>query len=127
MPFTPRLLRDARDGSACREEIARLASLAPTAARAQRMALLEKLLEIHEVEALRALAPEDPVGIVLARMRERGLRQADIAPWVGGRSRASEILSRKRPLSLGMIGALARELRIPVELLLPRTRARAEE
>jgi HTH-type transcriptional regulator/antitoxin HigA len=127
MSFVPRLLRTERDCSGCRDEIARLASLEPTPARARRIELLEKLLEIHQAENLRALAAGDAIDAVLVRMRERGLRQADIAPWVGGRNRASEILSRKRPLSLAMIEALARELHIPVELLLPQPRGRGAE
>ena len=51
-------------------------------------------------------------------MEEQGLRQADIAAIVGGKNRASEILSRKRPLTLAMIRALHEKLGIPSELLI---------
>jgi HTH-type transcriptional regulator/antitoxin HigA len=51
-------------------------------------------------------------------MEEQGLRQADIAEIVGGKNRASEILSRKRPLTLSMVRALHDKLGIPSELLI---------
>jgi HTH-type transcriptional regulator/antitoxin HigA len=51
-------------------------------------------------------------------MEEQGLRQADIAAIVGGKNRASEILSRKRPLTLSMVRALHEKLGIPSELLI---------
>jgi HTH-type transcriptional regulator/antitoxin HigA len=51
-------------------------------------------------------------------MQEQGLRQADIAAIVGGKNRASEILSRKRPLTLVMIRALHEKLGIPSEVLI---------
>jgi transcriptional regulator with XRE-family HTH domain len=56
-------------------------------------------------------------------MEERGLRQTDIAEIVGGKNRASEVLSRKRPLTLAMIRALHEKLGIPSELLIQEPRA----
>jgi HTH-type transcriptional regulator/antitoxin HigA len=50
-------------------------------------------------------------------MEEKGLRQKDIADLLGGRNRASEVLSRKRPLTLPMIRALYEQLDIPPALL----------
>ena len=59
----------------------------------------------------------DPVDAIEVKMEEKGLRQKDIAPLLGGRNRASEVLSRKRPLTLDMIRALHNVLHIPLHIL----------
>ena len=64
-----------------------------------------------------------PVEAILFRMDEQGLRQKDIADIVGGKNRASEVLSRKRPLTLAMVRALHEKLGIPSELLIQEPRA----
>jgi HTH-type transcriptional regulator/antitoxin HigA len=51
-------------------------------------------------------------------MEQQGLRQKDIAPLLGGKNRASEVLSRKRPLTLPMIRSLYEKLGIPPGLLI---------
>jgi len=51
-------------------------------------------------------------------LEQQGLMQRDIAPLLGGKNRASEILARKRPLTLPMIRALHRALDIPSQALI---------
>jgi HTH-type transcriptional regulator/antitoxin HigA len=101
------------------EEARRLAKGDPDPASAQgaRLELIAKLIDDYERERFKFGKP-DPVQAIFFRMQEQGLRQADIAAIVGGKNRASEILSRKRPLTLSMIRALNRELGIPSELLI---------
>jgi len=101
------------------EEARRLAKDDPDPASAEgaRLELLAKLIDDYEKERFKFGKP-DPVDAILFRMEEQGLRQADIADIVGGKNRASEILSRKRPLTLSMIRALNRKLGIPSELLI---------
>lgn len=82
-----------------------------------RLELLAKLIEDYEKLHFKFRKP-DPVEAILFRMEEQGLRQKDIAEIVGGKNRASEILSRKRPLTLPMIRALHEKLGIPSELLI---------
>ena len=82
-----------------------------------RLELLAKLVEDYEKEHFKFRKP-DPVEAILFRMEEQGLRQKDIADIVGGKNRASEVLSRKRPLTLAMIRALHEKLGIPSELLI---------
>ena len=72
-----------------------------------RLELLAKLIDDYERERFKFRKP-DPVEAIVFRMAEQGLRQADIAAIVGGKNRASEILSRKRPLTLSMVRALTR-------------------
>ena len=82
-----------------------------------RLELLAKLVEDYE-KARFVFDRPDPVEAILFRMEEQGLRQKDIAEILGGKNRASEVLSRKRPLTLPMIRALYEKLAIPPELLI---------
>jgi len=82
-----------------------------------RLELLAKLIDDYERERFKFRKP-DPIEAILFRMEEQGLRQADIAAIVGGKNRASEILSGKRPLTLSMVRALHEKLGIPSELLI---------
>ena len=101
------------------EEARRLAKGDPEAESdaGARLELLAKLIDDYERERFKFRKP-DPIEAILFRMEEQGLRQADIAAIVGGKSRASEILSRKRPLTLSMVRALHEKLGIPSELLI---------
>ncbi len=60
----------------------------------------------------------DSIEAVLFRMEQMGLAQRDLVPFIGSRARVSEILSRKRPLTLGMLKALHVGLGIPAAVLL---------
>lgn len=89
----------------------------PATPEGARLELLAKLIDDYEKERFKFRKP-DPIEAILFRMEEQGLRQTDIAALVGGKNRASEILSRKRPLTLAMIRALHDKLGIPSELLI---------
>ena len=101
-----------------RSEVARLAVLDPEPESPQgvRLELLAKLVEDYERVRF-AFAKPDPVDAILFRMEQQGLRQKDIAPLLGGKNRASEVLARKRSLTLPMIRALYEKLDIPLGLL----------
>lgn len=64
------------------------------------------------------IEPPDPIDAILFRMEERGLKQADLIPYFGTSSRVSEVLNRKRPLTVQMIRALAVGLGISVDTLI---------
>jgi HTH-type transcriptional regulator/antitoxin HigA len=83
----------------------------------ERLELLAKLVEDYEKTRYPFPQP-DPVDAILFRMEQQGLRQKDIADILGGKNRASEILARKRPLTLAMIRALYEQLEIPPALLI---------
>src|SRR5229473_2313649 len=89
----------------------------PRTAEGARLELLAKLVEDYEKEHFKFRKP-DPVEAIIFRMEQQGLRQTDLAAIIGGKNRASEVLSRKRPLTLAMIRALHEKLGIPSELLI---------
>ena len=63
------------------------------------------------------LAPPSPLAAIRLRMDQMELSPKDLIPFLGARSRVSEVLAGKRPLSLAMIRALHEGLRIPLESL----------
>lgn len=60
----------------------------------------------------------DPVEAIKFRMEQMGYKQSDLAKVVGLKSRASEILNRKRKLSLDMIRQLHESFKIPTDVLI---------
>lgn len=92
---------------------------------AEKLELLAVVLEKYEEERF-LLAAIDPIDAITMRMAELGFEQKDLAKSLGSPSRASEILNRKRPLSLEQIRLLHSELRIPADVLLGRSSADAE-
>mgnify|MGYP001551155890 CR=1 FL=1 len=86
-------------------------------AEASRLELLTVLVEDFERRHF-AMPIPDPIDAIEHRMVEQGLRQKDLVPLLGSRSRVSEVLARKRPLTVQMIRALNTGLGIPVEALL---------
>ncbi len=84
---------------------------------AEQLELLALLIEDYEKKYFTFDVP-DPVSAIEFRMEEQGLRQRDLIPILGSRSRVSEVLSRKRPLSLQMIRSLSESLAIPTEILI---------
>jgi len=79
--------------------------------------LLSVLIENYELQKY-PVEPPDPIDAILFRMAEKGLRQTDLVPYFGTRSRVSEILARKRPLTVPMIRALSIGLGISAEVLI---------
>jgi HTH-type transcriptional regulator/antitoxin HigA len=79
--------------------------------------LLVTLVEIYEKENY-PVPPPSSIEAIKFRMDQMGMTQRDLIPILGSRSRVSEVLSGKRPLTLAMIRALRKHLDIPAETLL---------
>ncbi|MEO6080907.1 MAG: helix-turn-helix domain-containing protein [Steroidobacteraceae bacterium] len=115
-----RIVKTARQHRLYLAEISRLMEKDPTpqSAAGARLELLAKLVEDYEKIHFPVAKP-DPVDAIRFRMEQQGLRQKDLAEMLGGKNRASEVLSGKRALTVQMIRALNRHLHIPTELLVP--------
>jgi HTH-type transcriptional regulator/antitoxin HigA len=74
------------------------------------------LIENYE-ETYYPIPPPDPVEAIRFRMDQLGLNPSDLAPYIKSKSKISEVLNRKRSLSLTMIRALHQGLGIPAEIL----------
>jgi HTH-type transcriptional regulator / antitoxin HigA len=77
--------------------------------------LLSRLIEDHEKRAFPLETKADPVDVVKELMAANGLRQRDLLDIFKHKALVSEVLSRKRPLSLEHIRALAKKFRVSPE------------
>jgi len=89
----------------------------PGTAEGDELEVLSILIDKFEMEHYPIGFP-DPIEAIKFRMEQMGYSQSDLARVVGLKSRASEILNRKRKLSLEMIRQLHEVLRIPTDVLI---------
>jgi len=99
------------------ERISELMDAAPDTAEADELDVLATLVEVYEEQNYPIDLP-DPIAAIKFRMEQSGLSQRDLVPYIGGRSKVSEVLTGKRSLTLNMIRALHEHLQIPAEVLL---------
>ena len=92
----------------------------PGTPEADELDLLALTIETYEKERFPIELP-DPVEAIRFRMDQAGLSQRDLVPYIGSKSRVSEVLAGKRALTLTMIRALHEGLGIPADVLLQRT------
>ena len=114
----PKVIKNERDHHSVLQEAERLVARdpAPGSIEAERLELLTVLIEDFERRQFLFETP-DPVEAIEFRMHEQGLRQKDLVSMIGSRSRVSEVLARKRPLTVSMIRALSTGLGIPLSAL----------
>lgn len=86
-------------------------------AEADEMEILVTLIEAYENKHY-PINSADPIEAIKFRMEQKGLTQKDLEPYIGSSWRVSEMLSRKRGLSLAMVRRLHEGLQIPYESLL---------
>lgn len=98
------------------KEVERLFDAVPGTPESDRYEVLAILVEAYEDEHYPIPLP-DPIEAILYYMESRGLSRADLEPFIGSRARVSEILNRRRPLTLSMIQRLHENLGIPAEAL----------
>ena len=79
--------------------------------------LLCTIVEAYEIKHFPILPP-DPVDAIIFRMEQMNMTKSDMAKYIGSQSRVSEILGRKRQLTLKMVKSLYKGLKIPAEILL---------
>lgn len=89
----------------------------PSSLEGEEIELLSLLVEKYEQEHFSIEAP-NPVEAIKFRMEQMNLKQADVAPLFGGKTRVSEVLNGKRPLTLKMITLLNRYLGVPLESMI---------
>ena len=82
-----------------------------------RAEVIATLIEAYEARH-HPIPPPDPIDAILFMMEQKGLSRRDLEPAIGSRGRVSEILNRKRPLTLPMVRALSALLHIPTDVLI---------
>ena len=111
-----RPIRSDVDYRAALTEVEHLWDAEPGTPEGDQAEILSILIEAYEAKHHPIPAP-DPIAAILFMMKQKGLTRRDLEPAIGSRSRVSEVLSRKRPLSLPMVRALSNLLQIPADVL----------
>lgn len=104
------------DYQAALQRIEEIFDAEPNTPEGDELDVLTTLVEVYEVRKFVMETP-DPVEAIKFRMEQLGLADADLVPFLGQRSRVSEVLNKKRRLSLAMIRNLSHGLDIPLESL----------
>jgi len=115
--MTIKPIKTERDYQKALKEIERLWDAKPNTPKGDRLEVLVTLVEAYEQKHYK-VEPPDPVEAIKFRMEQLGLKASDLAKILGGRSRVSEVLNRKRKLTVDMMRSLRRRLDIPAESLL---------
>ena len=115
--MTIKPIRNERDLRAAFKRLDVIFQAAAGTPEAEEMEILTTLIEAFENKHY-PVSPPDPVEAIKFRMEQQGLSPADLRPYIGASGRVSEVLNRKRPLSLRMVKRLHDGLRIPYESLL---------
>ena len=89
-----------------------------------RLDVLATLIDAYEAEHF-PMDPPDPIEAIKFRMQQKGLTQRDLEEIIGTRTRITEVLNRKRGLSIGMIRRLHERLGISAEVLIRPSRNNA--
>jgi HTH-type transcriptional regulator / antitoxin HigA len=105
------------DYQAALDEIEHLFDAVANTPDGDRLEVLSALVEAHE-ERHHQIPLPDPIDAIYYYMESRGISRRELEPYIGSRARISEVLNRKRPLSIDMIRKLSAGLGIPAEVLI---------
>ena len=105
------------DHAAALQEIDRLWDAEDGTPEADMLEILVTLVEAYEKDRYE-LPPPDPIDALEYFLESRGWTRKDLEPCIGSRGRVSEIMSRKRPLTITMIRNLERATGIPASILI---------
>ena len=111
-----RPVRTKADYRAALKEVERLWDAEPGTPAGDRVDVLVTLIEAYEAKRFPIPAP-DPIAAIVFMMEQKGVARRDLEPAIGSRGRVSEVLNRKRPLTLPMVRALSALLGIPTDVL----------
>ena len=112
-----RLIKTEKDYEKALSRIEGLMDAAPGTPEMDELELLAALVEMYE-EQHYPISPPDPIEAIKFRMAQLGLTQKDMVPYIGTKSKVSEILNGKRPITLAMMRSLSKNLGISAEVLL---------
>lgn len=112
-----RPIRTPEDYEVALAEVEALFSAKSGTPQGDRLDVLTTLIEVYEAEKEPIDVP-DPIEMLLFVMESRGLTRRDLEPYIGSRARVSEVINRRRPLTLEMIRKLHQGLGIPAEVLI---------
>lgn len=112
-----KLIKSEEDYQASLKRLESIFDAEPDTQEDDQLEVVSFLIDAYEKEHFPIEAP-DPIEAVKFRMEQLGIKQKDLAEVLGFKSRVSEVLSRKRKLTLEMIRNLHKRLNIPSNVLI---------
>jgi HTH-type transcriptional regulator / antitoxin HigA len=113
----PKLIKTEKDYQLALKRIEKHMDAKARTPQGDELELLAALVDLYEREH-EPISPPEPLDAIRFRMEQDGLKPKDLIPYIGSRSRVSEVLSGRRKLTLKMIRNLHKGLGIPAESLL---------
>jgi HTH-type transcriptional regulator/antitoxin HigA len=114
-----RPIRGKRDHAEAVRQIGKLWGARAGSPEAEKLEVLATLVDAYEAKHHR-IDPPDPIEAIRFRMEQEGLTRADLEKLIGSRARVSEVLNRRRPLTVAMIRRLRDALGISADVLIGR-------
>jgi HTH-type transcriptional regulator/antitoxin HigA len=118
-------IRNDNDHAAAVREIEKLWGAAPGSEAGDKLDILATLVEKYEDSRWPNIDASDAIDLLNYAIEELGHSQAELADLLGSRSRASELLNRRRPLTVEMIHKISEAWKIPADLLVKPSRVAA--
>jgi HTH-type transcriptional regulator/antitoxin HigA len=118
-------IKNRKDHENALKRIAELWNARPKTREGDELDILTTLAVAYE-EKNAPIDEPNPIDAIKFRMDQLGLKDRDLVPFIGARSKVSEVLNYKRGLSLPMIRRLAEGLDIPAETLIQRYRVSSQ-
>lgn len=112
-----RPIRTDEDYEAALESIEQVFSAEPGTPQGDQLDILTTLVEAYEANRYPIEFP-DPIEMINYYLESRGLTRSALEPYIGSRARVSEVLNRRRTLTLEMIRRLHQGLGMPAEVLI---------
>jgi len=109
-------IKSERDYELALQRLDKIFDAVPHTIEGDELEILAMLIEDYEDKNY-PIGPPDPIEAIKFRMEQMGMNQNDLAKIIGHKSRASEILNKKRKLTLSMIRKLSSQLNISTEVL----------
>jgi HTH-type transcriptional regulator/antitoxin HigA len=109
-------IKTEKDNEAALARVDELWEAMPSTPEGDELEVITLLIEVFEKDFYKIDGP-DPIEAIKFRMEQQNLADKDLVPFIGQRSHVSEVLRRKRRLSLSMIRKLSKGLNIPLESL----------
>ncbi len=113
-----KLIRNEKDYSEASERLEVIFHSEPGTKENDELHILVMLMEKYENELVGEFPDPDPIEAIKFKMEQMEIDQKQLGKIIGLRSRASEILSRKRPMSINIIRKLSKALIIPADILI---------
>lgn len=118
------IIKSEKDYQEVLQEIDKLLNAPENSKEAENLEILSILVEDYENKHYQIGAP-DPIDAINSRVEQLGLTRKDLEKSIGSRGRVSDILGKKRNLTLAMIRRLHKHLNIPADILISESKKKS--